>query len=83
MIRPQPATTAHPAWLAALSPSRIEPCTCATATVPISATPSDWPTCRLVEATAAATPDCERGIPETAVLVIGAFTTPKPSPNSA
>lgn len=83
MIRPQPARIAQPAWLAELRPSCIEPCTRATATVPISATPSDPPTWRLVEATAAATPDCERGIPETAVLVIGALTTPKPSPKSA
>jgi len=43
-INPQPATIAQPAWLAALKPSRIEPCTRATATVPISATPSDCPT---------------------------------------
>ncbi len=28
------------------------------------------------------TPAWERGIPDTAVLVIGAFTMPKPSPNS-
>jgi len=43
-ISPQPATIAQPTWLAALKPSRIEPCTRATATVPISATPSDCPT---------------------------------------
>jgi len=30
-----------------------------------------------VEATAAVTPACARGIPETAVFVIGAFTIPK------
>ena len=40
------------------------------------------PTCRLVEATAAATPACVRGIPETAAFVIGALTRPKPMPRS-
>jgi hypothetical protein len=53
------------------------------ATVPAMATPRDAPTCRLVEATAAATPACERGIPETAVFVIGAFTMPSPTPKMA
>lgn len=58
------------------------PATPAASTAPITATPSVPPICRLVEATAAATPACERGIPETAVLVIGAFTMPKPRPKS-
>ncbi len=35
-----------------------------------------------MEATAAAIPARARGMPDTAVLVIGAFTMPKPSPNS-
>ncbi len=35
-----------------------------------------------MEATAAATPAWALGIPDTAVLVIGAFTNPKPMPNS-
>ena len=47
---------------------------------PTTATPSDWPTWRLVEAMAAATPAWERGMPDTAVLVIGAFTMPVPIP---
>ena len=52
-------------------------------TAPTTATPSVCPNCRLVEATAAATPACARGIPDTAVLVIGAFTKPNPIPNNA
>ena len=52
------------------------------ATAPTTATPRVWPTWRLVEATAAATPACEGGMPETAVLVIGGLTRPKPSPNT-
>src|SRR3954451_471776 len=45
-----------------------------TATAPRSAMRSEAPTCRLVEATAAATPACAGGMPETAVFVIGGFT---------
>ena len=46
------------------------------------ATPSALPTWRLVEATAAATPACSRGMPDTAVLVIGALTKPNPMPQT-
>ncbi len=53
----------------------------ATSTVPTTATPSAEPTWRPVEAMPAATPACARGMPVTAVLVIGAFTSPKPIPN--
>ena len=60
----------------------IEPLSVPPAIAPITATPSVMPTCRLVEATAAATPACEGGIPETAVLVIGGLTMPAPSPNT-
>ena len=52
------------------------------AIAPASATPSVRPTWRQVEATAAATPACEAGMPETAVLVIGGLTSPKPIPNT-
>ena len=52
----------------------------AATTVPLTATPRDEPTCRLVEATAAATPAWLRGMPLTAVLVMGGFTRPKPIP---
>ena len=40
------------------------------------------PTCRLVEATAAAVPAWARGMPDTAVFVIGAFTSPNPAENT-
>jgi hypothetical protein len=49
---------------------------------PITATPSDWPTWRLADAMPAATPACVTGMPDTAALVIGAFTKSKPKPNS-
>ena len=51
-------------------------------TEPTTATPSDEPTCRLVEAMPAAAPARERGIPATALLVIGAFTQPMPTPST-
>ena len=44
--------------------------------------PERGPTCRLVDAIPAATPAWDRGMPDTAVLVIGAFTTPEPMPNT-
>src|SRR5207302_11325635 len=68
--------------VAAAKPLPISPEMPAPATAPTIATPSVAPTCRLVEATAAATPACEGGIPETAVLVIGGLTSPKPNPNT-
>jgi len=46
------------------------------------ATPNALPSWRAVLVTAAATPECERGIPEMAVLLMGGLTTPKPSPRS-
>jgi hypothetical protein len=60
------------------------PCALLTATtVPDTATPIAAPTCRLVEAIAAATPACDSGIPATALSVIAGFTIPNPTPNSA
>ena len=59
---------APPAWDATIAPT--------------TATPSVEPTWREVVAIAAATPACARGIPETAALVIGALTNPKPSPKT-
>lgn len=50
--------------------------------VPAIATPRVVPVCRPTEAIAAATPAIERGIPETAVLVIGGLTVPRKMPNS-
>ena len=55
----------------------------AVTTVPAIATPIAAPTCLLVEAIAAATPACARGIPATALLEIAGFTIPSPSPNEA
>ena len=72
--------THQPTWLAAANEVLKSPCIDETTTEPMTATPSDWPTCRLVEATAAATPAWLIGMPETAVLVIGAFSMPKPRP---
>src|SRR5664279_730845 len=79
---PHPAVIHQPAWLAVAKLVRSSPWMPAVATAPTTATPRDWPTCRLVEAMAAATPACARGMPETAVLVLGAFTRPNPAPKT-
>src|ERR1700761_665970 len=55
-------------------------CICVPRMVPARATPSAAPICLLVEATAAARPACALVMPDTAVLVMGAFTMPKPIP---
>src|SRR3954454_23251033 len=47
---------------------------------PATATPSVCRTIRDVEAIAEATPARARGIPDTAALVTGALTNPKPNP---
>ena len=49
---------------------------------PTTATPSAAPTCRLVDAIPAATPAWDRGMPDIAVFVIGAFTMPNPMPKT-
>lgn len=49
-------------------------------TAPTTATPKVWPIWRDVDAMAAATPAWALGIPDTAALVIGALTRPKPTP---
>jgi len=69
-------------FAASTNPDSKEPTRRAVRTVPATATPSEAPTWRLVDAIAAATPAWERGIPETAALVIGAFSIPKPSPKT-
>src|SRR5260370_23623103 len=79
---PQPVTIHQPTWLAAARLVASGPCKREVTADPTTATPSDWPICRLVEATAAATPACDRGMPDTALLVIGVLTRPKPAPNS-
>jgi len=50
--------------------------------VPEIATPRVVPVCRPAEASEVATPAIERGMPETAVLVIGGLTVPRKMPNS-
>jgi hypothetical protein len=50
--------------------------------VPAMATPRVVPVCRPAEASEVATPAIERGIPDTAVLVIGGLTVPRKTPNS-
>jgi hypothetical protein len=51
-------------------------------TDPDIATPRVIPTWRLVDATAAATPAIETGIPETAEVVIGGLIVPLKMPKS-
>jgi hypothetical protein len=78
---PQATQIHQPGWLAAamLPPpaSRLD-----TTIEPMIATPSEMPTSRLVDATAAATPAWSAGIPDTAAFVIGGLTIPKPSPKT-
>src|SRR5947209_10094244 len=74
---PQAVMTHHPARLACAND--VPACPAATM-APMIATPSEIPTSRLVDAMAAATPACAAGMPDTAVLVIGGVTLPKPSP---
>ena len=49
---------------------------------PTTATPNVAPIWREVEAMAEATPAWARGMPETAALVMGALTNPKPIPKA-
>src|SRR5215469_15182477 len=77
---PKPASSHQPGLLAAVKPARSDPCRPDVRSEPVRATPSDWPTWRLVEARPAATPDWATGMPDTAALVIGVFTMPNPTP---
>ena len=79
---PHPATIHQPTWLASAKPSRNGPCSADSTAEPATATPSTEPTCLLVDATAAATPACALGMPDTAVFVIGALTRPNPMPKT-
>ena len=63
---------AKPVQLNAGAPATIEP---------VIATPRTEPVCRLAEAMEAATPAWLFGMPDTAVLEIGAFTRPHAIPN--
>jgi hypothetical protein len=58
MTAPQAATIHQPGWLAGTNPVLIGPCRLPLSTDPMTATPSDVPTCLLVDATPAATPAC-------------------------
>src|SRR4051812_38698644 len=72
----------HAACVAVARSSCNDPPSPAATTAPTTATPRVRPTCRLVVATAAATPAWLEGMPDTAVLVIGGFTAPSPSPKT-
>jgi hypothetical protein len=76
--RPQVASSAHAAWLADARPAAGAPATIE----PVMATPRADPVCRLAEAIDAATPAWLFGMPDTAVLEIGAFTRPQAIPNT-
>src|ERR1700712_3794355 len=65
---PAPAMIHQPGRLAETRSPGSAPDEPVLITEPTTATPSAAPTCRLVDATAAATPAWDRGIPETAVL---------------
>jgi len=77
---PHPARVHQPAWLAAARSVWPETAIFEVTRAPTTATPSVWPICRDVEAMPAATPAWARGMPDTAALVMGAFTKPKPMP---
>src|SRR6202042_3616643 len=79
---PITATSHQAGPVAGGDPAVNEPCRLAVRIEPTTATPSDEPTWRLVEAIPAAVPARERGIPATALLVIGAFTQPMPMPST-
>jgi hypothetical protein len=66
-----------------MNPVRIGPCRFAVSSEPAIATPSAWPTWRLVEAMLEATPACPGGMPATAAFVIWPLTMPIPTPKSA
>ena len=81
MPRPSPSTIHHTPCVALVNATppraRADP-----TIVPEIATPRVVPVCRPAEASDVATPAIERGMPETAVLVIGGLTVPRKMPNS-
>src|SRR5260370_16766333 len=77
---PQPAMMSQPAWLAGTKPVPSGPCRAEAIADPVSATPSDPPTWRLVEATAAATPPSPPPIPHPAALLTARSPHPLPPP---
>jgi hypothetical protein len=82
---PLPASNHHPAWLAAMksAPTCPSPRRRELRIDPVTATPSDRPTCRLAEEIPDATPACALGMPDTAVVVIAALSMPDPMPKSS
>ncbi len=80
---PAPVMIHQPGRVALANPGGSGPCRFAASTEPMTATPSKGPTCRLVDAIPAATPACDLGIPATALLVIGAFTSPADAEHQA
>jgi hypothetical protein len=81
MPAPSPATSHHTPCSALVN--AVPPRAAADPViVPAIATPRVVPACRPVEASEEAVPAIERGIPETAVLVIGGLTVPRKMPNS-
>ncbi len=81
MPRPSPSTIHHTPCAALVNaiPPRA---TAGPTIVPEIATPRVVPVCRPPEASEAATPAIEAGIPETAELVIGGLMVPRAMPNS-
>jgi selenocysteine lyase/cysteine desulfurase len=82
-VSPRAATIHQPGRVASANPRSIASPRPLPAMAPNTATPSVMPAWRLVVATAAATPACAGGIPDTAVLAIGGLTSAKPKPNTA
>src|SRR6187551_2462454 len=63
IARPRPTLTQKKRWVAAAKSWPRDDSSPVPASEPASATPSEAPTCRLVVATADASPACDRGMP--------------------
>ena len=81
-VSPRPATRNSAGRLANTQSSAIDLEMCELRIDPTIATPRLVPIWRLVVATAAATPAWLRGISDTVVFVMGALTTPCPTPKA-
>src|ERR1700690_655475 len=79
---PHPAMIHQPTLLASTKPSRSDPCRDDSTVAPRTAPRGGDPPCRLGGAMPAAPPAWERGMPDIAVFVIGAFTVPQPMPRT-
>jgi hypothetical protein len=82
ITRPLAARIHQPGWPAAANPARPGARVRAATIEPRTATPRLFPIWRPVVVIAAETPAWARGMPATAVLVIGALTRPNPTPSS-